>query len=125
MGPGEEGYWRVIADDGGGGAFPFAGLWDSWRPIDGSSDPIRTCTVITTEPNELVRDVHDRMPAILKPEHVEPWLDGGRSRGELESMLESYPADAMESFSVSSYVNSPRNDSPECIRRHEVLDLFG
>lgn len=109
----------------GGVPFAFAGLWDAWRASDGTDEVVRSCTVITTEPNELVRDVHDRMPVILTADHVEPWLEPQRKADELAAMLRPYPAEEMESFPVSTLVNSPRNDAPECIRRHEILDLFG
>lgn len=57
--------------------FAFAGLWDRW--LDEDNKPIETCTILTTKPNVLVADVHDRMPAILRPEDYDLWLDPGIS----------------------------------------------
>jgi putative SOS response-associated peptidase YedK len=53
--------------------FAFAGLWDSWNGPDGS--PVKTCTIITTEPNDLMSLIHNRMPAILHPRDYAKWLD--------------------------------------------------
>lgn len=95
--------------------FAFAGLWDRWQ--DPSGEVLTTCTIITTEPNDLVAVVHDRMPVILRPEWVERWLDPDvRDPETLMEALKPYPAEAMEAYPVSRLVNDPRVDSPECIR---------
>ena len=94
--------------------FAFAGLWDNWHAKDGSE--IRTCTIITTEPNLLVKDIHNRMPVILPKNVYQDWLqEGENDQSQLQSFLKPYPAEQMEAFPVSRYVNSPQNDSPECI----------
>jgi putative SOS response-associated peptidase YedK len=94
--------------------FAFAGLWDSWKSPSG--EPLRTCTIITTEPNELLATIHNRMPAILLPEAYESWLDPAiRDEQLLERWLAPYPAGVMAARPVSRLVNDPRNDSPEIL----------
>ena len=97
-----------------GEPFAFAGLWDTWRDLRG--DIVESCTIITTEANELLQPIHDRMPVIL-PEDVEPlWLDNGIQDGAaLVSLLAPYPSEAMRTYEVSTLVNSAANDGPELI----------
>jgi len=96
------------------GPFAFAGLWDSWESPDGSS--IRTCTIITTEPNELMATLHNRMPVILHPRDHAKWLDASHQTPEnLLTLIKPYPADAMSAHPVSTLVNNPSNDSPELV----------
>lgn len=94
--------------------FAFAGLWDIWRNPDGAE--LSTFTIITTAVNELMRPVHDRMPAILAREAEDPWLDAasGATTAVLSS-LKPYPSELMEAYDVTTLVNSPKNDRPECI----------
>ena len=93
--------------------FAFAGLWDAWKKPDGTE--LRSFTIITTAANDLLRPVHDRMPVILRQEDEEKWLDPSVTEaGRLTSLFSQYPADAMETFEVSTLVNSPKNDGPEC-----------
>jgi putative SOS response-associated peptidase YedK len=99
-----------------------AGLWERW---DKGSEPIESCTVITTEPNEKTAEVHDRMPVILGPEARDLWLDPSIDDPELlTSLLKPYPAAAMDLTPVSRAVNSPRNNSPELLRGMTDLSLF-
>ena len=98
-----------------GQPFGLAGLWDTWTPKDGSS-PIRSCTILTTTPNELLEPIHNRMPVILPPEVADTWLTiNGTDKNELRSLLHPFPASEMEAFPVSRFVNSPANDSHQCI----------
>ena len=90
----------------------FAGLWDVWRKPDGGI--LKSYTVITTEPNELLAPVHNRMPAILRHADALDWLSGGEI-GHALSLLKPFPADLLDGYEVSNLVNSPQNDSPECI----------
>lgn len=95
--------------------FGFAGLWESWRP-EAAADSVESCTIITTTPNELVRDLHDRMPVIVPRARHGDWLHPGNLPAEtLESLLQPYPAEDMEAFPVSRHVNSPAHDDPECV----------
>jgi putative SOS response-associated peptidase YedK len=96
------------------GPFAFAGLWDTWQSKDGSE--IKSFTIITTEPNDLLRDIHNRMPVILHPESYSAWIQEGESDSHLlKSFLKPYPGEKMEAYPVSRTVNSPQNDSPENI----------
>lgn len=92
----------------------FAGLWESWRSPDGKN--IESCTIITTTPNERIKKIHDRMPVILPPEQYESWLHESASEESLMRLLVSYPADEMEAYPVGTQVNSPKNDTPDCIK---------
>lgn len=94
--------------------FAFAGLWDTWHSPDGSE--LRSCTIITGEPNELIKDIHNRMPAILQEKDYQKWLIPGEQPFEtLLPLLAPYPAEAMEAYPVRSVVNSPTNDLEACI----------
>lgn len=102
----------ITMDDGG--LFAFAGLWDTWKNAD--DEQIRTCTIITTNPNELITSIHNRMPAILNAEARDAWLDPDlHDEHALVSLLTSYPAEAMKARSVSRLVNNPQYDSAELI----------
>jgi putative SOS response-associated peptidase YedK len=94
--------------------FAFAGLWDAWKDADGQV--IRTCTIITTEPNELMASIHTRMPAILSRDAREIWLDTTiRDEHALLPLLAPYPTDQMSVRSVSRLVNDPRREGAELI----------
>ena len=78
-----------------GDVFAFAGLWDTWTAPDGST--VQSCALITTAPNELVAPVHNRMPAMLRPEHARRWIEREElTPQELAAALASYPAEEME-----------------------------
>ena len=94
--------------------FGFAGLWESWNNPEGHT--VESCTIITTSANDLVRKIHDRMPVILYPARYEAWLQDSTPEQTLQQFLMPYPADKMESYRVSSEVNSPKNDTMECMR---------
>lgn len=93
--------------------FAFAGLWDAWHQGDSA---IESCTILTTDANELVADLHDRMPVILDPERFDAWLDpAAEDPARLMRLLTPYPAERMTLYPVSTVVNSPRHEGPECI----------
>jgi putative SOS response-associated peptidase YedK len=97
-----------------GKPFAFAGLWEVWRAPD--DETIRSCNIITTRPNALVRKIHNRMPVILDPQAYDLWLDPAEQSPErLDPWLNPYPADQMTAYAVSRFVNSPANDSAACI----------
>jgi putative SOS response-associated peptidase YedK len=85
--------------------FVFASLWEGWKPPQGE-DWIRTCTIITGEPNELVREIHTRMPVILPEDKLDPWLSGEAGK----EILVPFPSDQMTVWPISPRVNSPKND---------------
>jgi putative SOS response-associated peptidase YedK len=98
-----------------GRPFAFAGLWELWHSPDGSE--IRSCTIITTQPNSLLEPIHTRMPVILHTDDYKQWLATDDQRpDQLNQLLVSYPADEMVAFPVSKMVNSPEYDSPETIK---------
>ena len=113
-----------LADDS---CFAFAGLWDRWRDPD--NNLIETCTILTTKPNLVVADVHDRMPALLRPEDYDVWLDPGITDPKrVIDCLSPFDARLMKKYPVSSRVNRPENDDEECAREVPVsvspLPLF-
>jgi putative SOS response-associated peptidase YedK len=104
---------RITLKDGS--LFSMAGLYDTWTAPDGRK--ISTCTIITTAPNSLMADIHDRMPVILRPEDEADWL--GRDNDDLDrlmSLLRPHPAENMRAYPVSPIVGNVRNDDPECIK---------
>jgi len=104
-------YFIHLADDR---PFAFAGLWESWEGADHSY--IESCTLLTGEPNEVVRPIHDRMPVILAPDAYARWLDVSiQDPRQLEPLLAPYPAAEMRARQVSRHVNNPRNDDERCI----------
>ena len=97
-----------------GQPFAFAGLWDDWQGPDGSE--IKSATIITTSPNELMAPIHNRMPVILPKEAYSLWLDPTpHFPVDLNSRLKPYPADDMIAYPISTLVNSPANDTPEVL----------
>jgi putative SOS response-associated peptidase YedK len=93
--------------------FAFAGLWDRWK--DNSGNLIESCSILTTAPNALLAGVHDRMPVILGPENYELWLDPGfKDVATLSEMLKPFNSALMKRYPVSTRVNTPKNDDPEC-----------
>jgi putative SOS response-associated peptidase YedK len=97
-----------------GKPFAFAGLWEHWHSPDGSE--IKSATIITTSPNELMAPIHDRMPVILPKDAYAQWLDPmPLFPVDLNSLLTPYPANEMIAYPVSTMVNSPANDRPEVL----------
>lgn len=98
----------------GGRPFALAGLYEVWHA--GRADQLCSCTIITTEPNALMATIHNRMPVILDARQVAAWLDETRSRPkELLELLTPFDAARMRVWPVSTRVNSPRFDDPECV----------
>lgn len=104
-------------------AFSFAGIWEEYENEKGEIN--HTFLILTTEPNRLVAEVHDRMPVILKKEDEKKWLDKYSSEANLLKMLTTYSADDMLSYTVSPLVNQVQNDSPGIIRKTSPVDQFG
>jgi len=95
--------------------FGFAGLWEEWLDKE-TGELTETCTIITTEANEVLKPVHDRMPVILKSDSYEEWLNPKiKDTAKLQNQLVPYPANEMSSHAVSRAVNSPSEDSAELI----------
>jgi putative SOS response-associated peptidase YedK len=93
--------------------FGIAGLWERW---DKQGEPIESCTLLTTEPNDLMKPIHDRMPVIIPAEKYSAWLDPKCDDQErLLELLRPYPDKEMLAYPISTLVNKPQNDVPKCI----------
>lgn len=112
-----------------GSIFAFAGLWDRWRSPSG--DLLETCTILTTDSNALVREVHNRMPVILPQEDYDLWLDPGvTDPARVADLLKPFDARLMKKYPVSTRVNNVKYDDPECaqevvLENSERTTLFG
>jgi putative SOS response-associated peptidase YedK len=96
----------------GGGLFAFAGLWESWRPSSSPGERLVSCTIVTTEANEAIAHLHDRMPVILAQEHWEVWLDPANDDlAGLQGLLVPAPAGSVALRPVGQAVGDVRNDS--------------
>ena len=111
-----------------GEPFVMAGLWDRWKDSSqGHDEEVESFTIITTEPNSVASEIHNRMPAILKPDDAPTWLDKEmEDASKLLSLLAPYPGGDMKIYAVDARVNSPKSDDPQCIEPVETQgDLFG
>jgi putative SOS response-associated peptidase YedK len=111
MGPKQKQPYNIgMADNG---LFAFAGLWDRWK--DPAGKVIESCTILTTEANALLKDIHDRMPVILHAEDYDRWLDPGITDPQrVSDLLRPFDARLMRTYPVSTAVNRVENDGPEC-----------
>jgi putative SOS response-associated peptidase YedK len=106
---------------GDGGPFAFAGLWSIWHPKhdagadDSPEDDVRSCAIVTTQANQTVAPLHDRMPVILPREAEELWLDRGAPPELLHSLLVPLPEEETVIKPVGPAVNDVRYDGPECL----------
>ncbi|HXW41151.1 MAG TPA: SOS response-associated peptidase [Xanthobacteraceae bacterium] len=97
---------------GNRGPMTFAGLWDLWQPPNGSA--LKSFAIITTQANELLKTLHDRMPVVLSPERWAAWLgEAAATDAELKAMLQPYPGLAMAFWPVDRRVGNVKNDSPD------------
>lgn len=91
-----------------------AGIWDRWEGSAGEA--IESCALITVPSNRLLEPIHDRMPALLKPEEWSLWLDPRTPLETVQDLLRPYPDEELRAYPVTRYVNDPRHEGPECIR---------
>jgi putative SOS response-associated peptidase YedK len=110
--------WRIARRDGR--PFGFAGLWERWLGPEG---PLETCTIVTTEANGVVAPIHARMPAVIVPEQYALWLDPEAPHEALVPLLRPLPDAAVVAHPVSSRVNRPDVDDPECARAVPEAEL--
>jgi putative SOS response-associated peptidase YedK len=96
-----------------GRPFAFAGLWEHWHSPDG--ELVDSYTFLTTAANEVMKPVHDRMPVILDPADYDRWLDRKRPGEALTPLLRPYEGKGLVAEPVSTFVNNPRHEGPECI----------
>jgi putative SOS response-associated peptidase YedK len=109
-------YIRPKGDD----LFALAGITELWQSPDG---PLHTVCLVTTEPNELMREIHDRMPVIVPREDFGQWLDpANQDTVKLKGLIRSYPARRMEAYPVSKAVSNARNEGPKLIEKQSSFD---
>lgn len=99
--------------------FAMAGLWERWSNAQG--DVLDSCTILTTQPNDLMRELHDRMPVILAKDTMQLWLNTETPTQALRTLFEPFPAEEMEAYQVSTLVNSTHNNSPDCLIKKDSL----
>lgn len=97
----------------GGGLFALAGLWERWHNPHG--EEVESCTILTTEANELMQPLHDRMPVILDAPSDGAWLDPRSSAESLRSLFVPFASDRMEAIPVSPWVSDPKHEGPQCL----------
>jgi putative SOS response-associated peptidase YedK len=102
--------FRIMRKDGS--AFAMAGIWDKWNSPEG--EEIHSFAILTTTPNSLMKEIHDRMPVILDRQVEKRWIESA-SEEELIQLMKPYEGSTLIAYPISSKVNSPRNDSPEII----------
>lgn len=105
--------FRIVMREGG--VFAFAGIYEVW--IDREGKKIGTCSIITTEPNELMAEIHDRMPVILQPGDERVWLNRSSDPSQLQNLLRPYPDRLMEAYPVNAAVGNSRIDNKDLIKR--------
>lgn len=98
--------------------FAFAGLWDEWKDPQGRL--VKSCTILTTEANSLVAEMHDRMPVIVPREAYETWLNPESSLREVLALLKPYESSAMHKYPVSTTLNNSQNEGPEVAVKTEI-----
>lgn len=105
--------WAVAVSDDG--PLALAGLWERWLD-KATNQPLETYTIITTEPNELMAQFHNRMPVILAPSDYDRWLTPGDPARLPVDLLRPFDADRMKAWKIGAAVGNVRNDTPElCI----------
>jgi putative SOS response-associated peptidase YedK len=109
-GAGKQPYHIGVA---GGGLFAFAGLWAKWKAPDGVT--LRSFTILTTEPNERLKDIHNRMPVMLPPEAEAVWLDPDTPLETATELLRPYPTELTEAYPVTPAVGRVDYNQPDCI----------
>jgi putative SOS response-associated peptidase YedK len=97
-----------------GEIFALGGLWEAWRAKE-SGEWLITCAILTTEPNELLEPIHDRMPVIIPPDQYRAWLDGSTTMDDVRRLVAPYSSDEMRTWEVSLRVNDPRTDDATVI----------
>jgi len=104
-----------------GELFAFAGLWDGWRNPEGQW--IKSCTILTTTPNAVTGDVHDRMPVILRRDDYDLWLDPGmQDVAAISELLKPFDGSPMRLYPVSTRINHVANDDEECSRPVKLVE---
>lgn len=109
---GKQPYW---IEPGNEELFGFAGLWDVWTGED-EEENLRTFTILTREANDKLIELHDRMPVVLNPDQYDTWLDPDYEKtDELKSLVNEEYKGSIDFAPVSTAVNNPEYDEPECV----------
>ena len=95
--------------------FAFAGLYERWKS-EPDAEPVETCTIITTTPNDVMKPIHNRMPVILRHDQYAEWLDPATPPDKLQAMLTPFSG-KLEAYRISTRVNKPANDDPSLIEQ--------
>ena len=98
-----------------GEPYALAGLWERWQPKEGAE--LQTFTILTTDPNQLMEPIHNRMPVILEPGDYDRWLDPGDPTRPPVDLLRPFPAEKMVAWPVSARVGNVRNNDPELLEQ--------
>ena len=98
----------------GGEIFALGGVWEAWR-AKGGGEWVITCAILTTEPNELLAPIHDRMPVIVRPDDYATWISPSAAMGEVRQLVASFPAEEMKTWEISLLVNDPKTDDARVI----------
>jgi putative SOS response-associated peptidase YedK len=106
--------YRIQREDGG--CFCFAGLWERW---DRGPRVVESCAIVTRPADERIAAVHDRMPVMLEGESCDAWLAPASTPDSLQELLRTAHLDGLELYRVSTLVNRPANDVPECLEKVE------
>jgi putative SOS response-associated peptidase YedK len=112
VGKGKQPYFFHRNDDR---LFSFAGLWERWESPQG--ELVDSCTILTTEANDLARPVHHRMPVIIDPGDFGLWLNRAGDLKQCQALLRPYRGEGMEAYPVSTFVNAPGHQGPQCVER--------
>ncbi len=113
LGPEKQPYLVYLKDKPIGG---FAGIWDTWLDRD-TGELLESCAIITTNANELVAPIHERMPVYLHEEEYDEWLDPeNHNTGELERLLRPFPSESMAFHMIGKAIGSPKNNSPDLLK---------
>jgi putative SOS response-associated peptidase YedK len=98
-----------------GEPYAMAGLWERWQPREG--EPLETFTILTTDPNELMEPIHNRMPVIIEPHDYPRWLEAGDPARPPVDLLRPFPAEKMVAWPVTDRVGNVRNDDPQLLEQ--------
>jgi putative SOS response-associated peptidase YedK len=106
-----------------GSQYGFAGLWESWKEEDGTL--LETFTIITTDPNEVMESLHDRMPVIIEPKDYDHWLQPAEAEALPLDLLRPFPAEKMRAWKANSRVGNVRNDEEALLVCDDAPTLWG
>lgn len=107
-------FFRMKADE----PMLFAGLWETWDDEEG---PVETCAILTTDANDLTKEVHNRMPVILAGNDALSWIEPGDDKEKLNELLVPFSPEKLAYHAVDTMVGNVRNNSPECIKPDRSL----